>query len=594
MRDLIRKLLPYVLKYKWMYVLGFLVVIVTNALYVRISVRIGRSIDYILAEDMQMAGLWKRVGIIAGMALVGFGAHYLQRIFLIVTSRKIEFEFRNDFFQHLMSLSPAYYDRMRTGDIISRATGDMDQIRMALGPGIMYPMSTLTLAPIAFFSMMRLSWPTALIALLPLMTIPFLVYFLARVMYLRSLRIQEHFSDFSGRIQEAISGIRVVKAFVQGKHELEVLDKMSRQNVNLNLSLARIQALFHPILIGILILGTILIIWAGGRYVTRDEAMLEQDIRLMTIGNMLTFIILYRQLYFPVMALGWVVSLYQRASASMHRILLIWNEKPAIVDTPEMNPELKSVKGEIEFRDLSFSYPKSGEQALKHINLKIPAGQTLGIVGPVGSGKSTLSYLVARLYEPPKGKLFIDGHEIHEYPLEVLRRAVGVVFQETYLFSDTIAENICFGRAEADKELAVRTADVASVKEDIDELPKGFDTLLGERGVNLSGGQKQRVSLARAVASNPPILVLDDAFAAVDTNTEERILGSLREVMRERTTILISHRISTVKLADHIIVLDDGAIAEEGTHEDLVELGGLYAEIHQRQLLEAAIEKEDR
>ena len=593
MRELVKVLYPYCLRHKWMFLWGALAVLASNYLYVRSFVWIGRAVDFILSPGATLAGVWRYIGIIA--AIVGAGAvgQYLQRIFLICTSRAIEYELRNDFFNHLSRLSPAFYDRIRTGDIIARATSDMDQVRMALGPGMMYPLTTVCVVQVTLWAMAASSWPVTLYCFIPMLALPALVNVLANMMYERSLRTQEHFADFSGRIQESIAGIRVIKSFVQSRSEIRTLDEANEKYAALNMALARVQAAFHPILITLFILGNIVIIWVSSRFVTDDPVLLADRSGMMTKGELVAFVMLYRNLFFPVLGLGWVTSVYQRAAASMHRILLIWDQAPAIKDAEETDSSLQSVRGEIEFRNLTFTFPKSDRPSLRGVSLRIPRGKSLGIVGPVGSGKSSIAQIVSRLYEAPPGRVFIDGHDIRSYPLDVLRRSVGMVFQETYLFSDTIAANICFGLGrDVDEEKAQDSARIASVDGDIQGFPDKYRTRLGERGVNLSGGQKQRIALARALVHDPPILVLDDAFASVDTHTEERILQELRSVMRERTTILVSHRTSTVREADEIIVLADGRIVERGTHDELVEHGGLYAEIHRRQQLEEAIKEE--
>jgi len=594
MTKLVTVLYPYCLRHRWMYLWGALAVLASNFLYVRSFVWTGRGVDFILSPSATMAGVWRYIGVIS--AIVGAGAvgQYFQRILLIGASRVVEYEMRNDFFKHLTRLSPGFYDRIRTGDIIARATSDMDQIRMALGPGIMYPLTTVSVVPVTLWAMAMSSWPVTLYSFIPMLGLPVLVNVLANKMYQRSLRTQEHFSDFSGRIQESITGIRVIKSFVQSRSEIGTLDEANEKYAALNMALARIQAAFHPILMTLFLLGIVVIIWVSSRFVTDDPALLaKRSSGMMTKGELIAFVMLYRNLFFPVLGLGWVTSVYQRASASMHRILLIWHQEPAIKDAEETDVSLQDIRGEIEFRNLTFTFPKSDRPSLRGVSLKIPAGKSLGIVGPVGSGKSSIAQIVSRLYEAPPGRVFIDGRDVREYPLDVLRRSVGMVFQETYLFSDTIAANICFGLGrEEDEEKAEAAARVASMDGDIQEFPDKYRTRLGERGINLSGGQKQRVALARALVCDPPILILDDAFASVDTHTEERILQELRSVMRERTTILVSHRTSTVREADEIIVLDDGEIVERGTHDELVERGGLYAEIHRRQQLAEAIEEE--
>lgn len=601
MAELIRRLLPYCMRHKRVYVLGTLVVIISNYCAVKTTVWVGRTIDHILGKTGTIEGVWHYILAILLFAIIAAVCQYYTRIFLIGVSRVIEYEFRNDFFRHLTRLSASFYDRAKTGDLISRATTDVDNVRMALGPGIMYPLNALNLIPMTLWSMLQKSHAITGFCFLPMLIVPVLVNIFSNVMYRRSLKIRENFSDFSGRMQDSIAGIRVVKSFVQSDHELDVLDRLSQKNVVLNMALARVQAAFFPLMIPIFVSGVVLIIWLGGRYVATDPALIGKN-GMISKGDLIAFVMLYGNLFFPVLGLGWVLSIYQRASASMHRIQLIWKQEPEIHDTEETDPSLTSVRGDIEFRDLTFTYPQTDFPALQGISLHVKRGQTLGVVGSVGSGKSTLAHLIPRLYNPPSGKLLIDGVDIRKYPLSVLRGSIGFVFQETYLFSETIMENIRFGLSgepsniesvEAAGASPVEAARLAAIESEILGFPRQYETELGERGINLSGGQKQRVSLARALACNPPILILDDAFAAVDTHTEESILNGLRGVIRERTTILISHRTSTVRLADEIIVLDEGRIAERGTHDQLVALNGLYADIYRRQLLEAAIEGEN-
>jgi len=595
MFDLLRFLYPYCRRYKWKYVWGVVTVIVTNVLMVRANVLVGRTVDAIFRPDMSAAGVAGNIALIAVCVAVGSISLYMQRILLIGTSRVIEYELRNDFFGHLMRLSASFFDRSKTGDILARATSDIEQIRMALGPGILYPLTAVAILPTTLWAMFSASWPVALFSLAPMLLLPLVVSLMANLTYKRSLKVQEHYSDFSGRIQESITGIRVVKAYVQREHELETLNEGNRRNAALNLELAKVSAAFHPTLMTLFVLGTISILWNANNYLTADAA-LAASTKMLTKGDLLSFVLLYRYLFFPILRFGWVISAMQRAAASMVRLRLIWALKPEIQDTEETDTSLDRVEGAIEIRNLTFTYPKAIRPSLVGVNLKLGAGRTLGIVGPVGCGKSTLGRLIARLYDPPENTVFLDGHDVRRYPLAVLRGAVGIVFQETYLFSDTVRENIRFGLSaevsEEDVDRRVReSARIAAVEEEVERLPNQYDTILGERGVNLSGGQKQRVSLARAVASGRPILILDDAFASVDTHTEERILRGLRDVMKERTTILISHRISTVQLADEIIVLAEGRIAEQGTHAELLKKRGLYYDIYERQLLEESVEE---
>jgi ATP-binding cassette subfamily B multidrug efflux pump len=593
MRDLYRYLLPYCRRYWIVLSIGTVCVIIQNYLSVRVIELVGKSVDYIFHPDGSLGGFVWRISYIVLLAIVSALTLYYQRICIIGTSRKIEYEIRNDFFAHLCTLSPGYYDRMKTGDVISRATNDIDQVRTVLGPGIMYPIGAVVLIPFTLFAMWKSSPTVTLVSIAPVIFVPMITGLLSNLTYKRSLRVQEHYSDFSGRIHESIAGMRVVKSYAQSGHELKTLEKGNVKNARLNLRLALVQAAFDPVLLLLFVFGTLVTIWSASAYVTTDAKLIATDPRYLTKGELIAFVMLYRNLFWPILRFGWVLNIIQRASASMRRIRLIWDEKPEIRDNEETDRSLREIAGAIEFRNLTFQYPKTETPVLVDLSFAIPQGRILGIVGAVGSGKSTIAQIISRLYDPPAGKVYIDGRDIRSYPLLTLRRSVAQVFQETYLFSDTLAANIGFSQTGSpDSDSVLRSARIAAVDGEILELPDKFQTILGERGINLSGGQRQRVALARALDCDAPILILDCSFASVDTHTEEKILGELRKVMHERTTILISHRISTVQLADEILVLDEGRIAERGTHDALVALGGMYADIHNRQLLEEQINEE--
>ncbi|MFW6286528.1 MAG: ABC transporter transmembrane domain-containing protein, partial [Candidatus Sumerlaeota bacterium] len=383
MLNLFRRLFPYIREHWHRYAGGLCMVIVSTFSIVRANVWVGEAVDYVQSEAVTLRGILPYIGRIAGFAIVGTVAMYFERILIIATSRKIEFSLRNDFFNHLIHLAPTFYDRQKTGDIISRATGDIDQVRLALGPGMLYPMTALALVPFTLWAMFRMSWPVAAISLLPMLVLPFFVSFMAHLTYSRSLEIQEHFSDFSGRIQESITGIRVIRSFVQEQHELAVLDGGNRENARRNLRLARVQAAFFPTLITLFVFGIVIILYTSASYITTDKAEARASTRLLTTGQLVSFLILYRHLFFPILRLGWVVSALQRAAASIHRLALIWDQAPEIRDNEETDSSLSPIKGEIEFRNLTYTYPKANRPSLRDISFKVPAGGSLGIVGSV-------------------------------------------------------------------------------------------------------------------------------------------------------------------------------------------------------------------
>lgn len=523
---------------------------------------------------------------------------FLTRMILIGLSRDIEYDLRNDLSARLLLMEPEFYVRNRTGDLMSRATNDLNAVRMVLGPGIMYSATTIVTMLLAVVIMVQLSPSLTLWVLLPVPIVAVAVRHFGKVIHDLYEKIQASLATLSARAQENLSGVRVIRAYAQEDAEIRAFDQPNREYVNRNILLIRTWSMFMPSLQALIGTTFLIVLWKGGSQVIRHE---------ISIGSFVSFFTYLGVLVWPMIALGWVTNIFQRGAASMGRLNFILKAEPNIDDRAATLPAATEPQGEIEFRNLTFSYPTTlsgngangketgnGErrgEVLSGINLRIPAGSTLAIVGPTGCGKSTLAALVARLWEAPEGSVRLDGVPLREWPLATLRKSIGYVPQDAYLFSESVGENIAFGIPEADPERVRRAAQVASLDGDIQGFPKGYETVVGERGITLSGGQKQRTAIARAVVRDPRILILDDALSSVDTQTEDRILSGLRQVMRGRTTLLISHRCSTVRDADQIVVLRHGRIVEKGTHSELLAAGGYYADLYQKQLLEEELER---
>jgi ATP-binding cassette subfamily B protein len=515
---------------------------------------------------------------LVGLALLKGVFQYWMRVIIIGISRDIEYDLRNDLFRHLVSLSPDYYGRTRTGDIMARATNDLNAVRMMLGPGVMYWFETSLTFVLAILIMVRVDWRLAFFAVLPAPAVSLAVIFFGRQIHQRFEQLQAMFSDISSRVQENLSGVRMIRAFAQEKAEMRRFEELNRRYIAQNIKLVRIQGLFQPLLEALIGMTFLVVLWVGGNQVLAGR---------ISVGSFVMFNTYMGMLVWPMIALGWVVNLMQRGSASLSRINQILHERPTI-RAPRPSAKLGEVRGEVEFRGVTLDYGTGA--AIDSIDLCIEAGSTLAVVGRTGSGKSTLVGLIPRLMDPTAGAVLLDGVDLRQADPQELRRHIGFVPQETFLFSATIAENIAFGVESATPEQIRRAAEMAGLSGDIEDFPAGYRTMVGERGITLSGGQKQRTAIARALLRNPRILILDDALSSVDTMTEERILTHLAGVMRGRTVILISHRVSTVRQAGRIVVLERGRIVEEGTHAALVEAGGYYAELSQKQMLEEELE----
>jgi len=509
-------------------------------------------------------------------AVEGFFRFWMRRI-LIGVSRHIEYDLRNDFLAHLQKMSLSFFQSRNTGDIMSRATSDLEAVRSVLGPGIMYSATTVVTVIITTVILLRVNWKLTLLAYVPLVLVSLTVRRFGRRIHDRFEKIQEQFSEISTKAQENLSGIRVVKAFAREESEIASFRILNREYVSRSMSLIRLWGVFYPLMSALLGLSAAILLWYGGRQVISGS---------LSLGEFVAFIGYLAILTWPTIAIGSVINIFERGSASMNRILHILSTKPDIEECSGATPP-PLIRGEIEVRNLTFSYPNAPAPVLREINIIIPAGKTLAIVGHTGSGKSTLINLIPRLFDPPPGTIIVDGKDVRDWPLADLRNIMGYVPQETFLFSDTIHENIAFAcDAPISEDRVVRAAQISFIKGDIHGFPQGYQTRVGERGITLSGGQKQRVAISRALAAEPRLLILDDAMSSVDTYTEERILDGLRDAMKNRTTILVSHRISTVKNADQIIVLQDGAVVEQGTHDFLMSKQGVYAQLYQKQLLE--------
>ncbi len=576
------RLLPYLFRYRREFLLGIGCVLMTTAIQLLSPWVLKHAIDD-LGDGVTRLKLAMYAGLLVGIACVGAVFRFLMRRILIGASRDIEYDMRNAFFSRLQLMPLGYYQGRRTGELMSRATSDLNAVRMMIGPAVMYSANTLIVFVVAIILMLGLDARLTLIALLPLPLVSISVKYFGGAIHQRFEAIQAQLADMSAVVQEALAGVRVVRAYNQEPHEMARFAGANDEYIWRNRGLITLQGLFYPSMTLFLGFGALLVLWLGSREVIRGR---------LSLGGFVAFNAYLVMLSWPMIAFGWVTNILQRGLASWKRMLEVIDAEPDISDAGVTDAgRAAPLAGAIEIRDLVFAYPGSDCVVLDHVSLRIERGQTVALVGATGSGKSTLINLLPRLHEPPTGTVFIDGIDVREIPLASLRGAIGFVPQEPFLFSDTIAENVAFGVHEADVTVArVRAAAaIASLDHDVDAFPKGYETMVGVRGITLSGGQKQRTALARALMVDPPILVLDDALSSVDTYTEEAILSRLRGVMRQRTSIIVSHRISTVRDADHIVVLDGGRIVERGTHRELVAAGGIYAAMHRKQLLEEAL-----
>jgi ATP-binding cassette subfamily B protein len=577
----LKRLLPYLKKYRKRLYLGFLFVTVSNICSTYAPRVVGDTVDMVSSGDFAMQAVLWNIGYLIALTIGSGLFMFLTRRTIIVSSRLIEYDLRKDLLDSIESRPMSFFHRHSTGSLMAYATNDIPAARDFLGPAIMYSANTITTFVFALSFMLTLSITISLVALIPLPLIAITTYFIGRKVHVAFREVQDQFSDLTTRAQEAFSGIKVIRAYVREAFEQSKFKNLSYDYYQKNMRLARLQSITMPVLMVMVGLSQIAVLGYGGLRVIEGQA---------TLGELTQFFIYLNLLIWPVAAIGWITNIIQRAAASAGRLGKIIDVKDEKDEHLAENKSIENIKGEIRFRNVTMRYAEDIPPAIENLDFHIPPSGTFGIVGPVGSGKSTIVNLLPGLYKPDAGQIIIDGRDINDIPRSQLRGAIGVVQQDTYLFSDTIAGNIGFGCPGCEREDIIEAAKIAMLHEDVEKFPDGYDTILGERGVTLSGGQRQRVAIARALLRRPKILILDDALSAVDTETESKIFEGLARMLSDCTTIIISHRLSSVKNADEIIFIDSGRIIEKGSHEELIGKNGKYADIYRRQKLASEIE----
>lgn len=577
--DRYKIIIDFVKEHKWRYILGIIFILAVDALQLVFPKILGYLIDDLQTMNITMKIIAQYIGIIILVALAIFIFRFLFRIYIFGTEKKLEKHLRKTLFDHLLTLSPSFYNTHKTGELMAYATNDINAVRASMGMGVLLITDTIFLTAATLFIMIRTIDPKlTLLALIPLPVISILSIKFGTIVHDRFKDVQEAFANLSDKAQESISGIRVIKSFVQEDEELKSFNQISKNAFDKNISLAKLWAIANPFVGLIATLSFIIVLGYGGTHVIYGK---------LSLGDFVAFNTYLSMLIWPMMAFGWMINLLQRGRASLDRLNVILHTKPDIEDVDPL--DIDEIAGDIIFKDVTFTYPRTQEPVLKNINVHIPAGNSLGIIGGTGSGKTTFVNLILRLFEVDSGEISIDGYPIEDIPLATLRENIGYVPQDSFLFSTSIAENIAFSNVEISIDKIEEAAQMAHVYEDIIAFPEDFDTVVGERGVTLSGGQKQRVSIARALITDPNILILDDSLSAVDTQTEDSILNSLKDVVKIRTSIIIAHRVSSIQNTDEIIFLDEGEIVERGTHQELLNLRGYYYSLYQKQLLEEEV-----